>query len=34
MNNWILERENWFAYKQDKFPREIEVNEGLSKTLW
>ena len=34
MNYWILDRVNWVADKQDPSPREIEVNEGLSKTLW
>ena len=33
MNDWILERVIWGAYKQEKSPTEIEVNEGLSELI-
>ena len=33
MNDRILERVIWVAHKQDPYPIEIEVNEGLSEII-
>ena len=33
MNDRILERVIWVAYKQEASPIEIEVNEGLSELI-